>query len=387
MVETAPAAGVSADRRRGNGLPAGPLRVRILQRYVADGLLRATALTLLALLSVMVFLTLIDQLEDAGAGNYDITRAVLYVTLSIPRLVYETLPIAALIGAMAALAVLSRNNELDVIRLGGASRPALAALLGKAALVLALVSILLGEFIAPAGEKKALHLHADTVGQQVVLQGKSGFWLRDGASFINVRGILPQGRLKGVYIYEFDGQHRLRRSVFAKRARYVEAHWVLEQVRNTVIDETGARSEQHDAMDWETWFDPRVVDLLALDPGCLPLWDLYRGIALLEGNLQDAAPYRQAFYEKLTAPLTVIAMTLLAIPLVLSRPRSGTPGQYVFTGALVGVVFYLLNSAAAHAGAVYGLPPALSAPAPTLLLLSGLGGWLLLPRLRELIRP
>ena len=128
--------------------------MKIIQRYFIVNLVWTTFISLTVLVAIFAFLSLIDQLEDAGQGNYGTYQAVIYVILTLPRLAYEIIPVAAMIGGMTSLALLARNSELDVIRLSGVSEYSLAGLMGKSALVIVLFSIFVGEFIVPASEKK-----------------------------------------------------------------------------------------------------------------------------------------------------------------------------------------------------------------------------------------
>ena len=64
-------------------------------------------------------------------------------------------------------------------------------------------------------------------------------------------------------------------------------------------------------------------------------------------------------------------MLLLTVPLVFGGVRSSGAGQRIFLGVLIGFAFILLNRLLIRVGLVYGLPPALSALLPTLLVLSG----------------
>ncbi len=343
--------------------------MKILQRYFTASLVRTTSLALLVLVGIFVFLSLIDQLEDAGEGNYGIAQAIIYVILTMPRLVYEIIPIAALIGAMATMAILARNSELDVIRMSGMSKYSLAALLGKSALVIVLFSIFMGEFIAPISEKKAQYQRSSALKEQVIMQTKYGFWAREGNSFINIRNVLPGNKIEEIYIYEFDDQARLRNSIFAQHAEYIDDLWVLEGVEKIIIDGTGVRREEYKKAGWESWLDSDIISLVVVSPEYLTLWSLYEGIRFLKSNSQNAVQYEQAFYGKLIRPFTIIAMIILSIPLVVAKSAPVALGQHVFTGALIGVIFYFCDSASSHIGMVYGIHPSISAAAPTLLLL------------------
>ena len=342
--------------------------MKIIQRYFIVNLVWTTALALAVLVGIFAFLSMIDQLEDAGQGNYDTYQALTYVILTLPRLAYEILPIAAMIGGMTSLAQLSRNSELDVIRLSGVSEYSLAGLMGISALAIVLFSVFIGEFVVPASEKTARYQRSIALTEQVAMKTKYGFWARDGNSFINIRKILPGNVIEEVYIYEFDDRDRLRNSIFAKNARYIDDRWVLEEVERTIIDGTGVRREQYKTAAWESWVNDDLINLVIINPQYMSLWNLYSSIRVLKSNSQNTATYEQALYGKLIRPFTIIAMIVFSIPLVAARSRTGGLGQHAFTGALIGIIFYFCNSASSHIGIVYGIGPFISAAVPTLLL-------------------
>lgn len=342
--------------------------MKIVQRYFIVNLVWTTALALAVLVGIFAFLSLIDQLEDAGQGNYDAYQAITYVVLTLPRLAYEIMPVAAMIGGMTCIALLSRNSELDVIRLAGVSEYSLAGFLAKAALVIVLFSILIGELVVPASEIKARYQRSIALTEQVAMQTKYGFWARDGNSFINIRKILPGNVIEEIYIYEFDDQDRLRSSIAADNARYIDDRWVLEGVDRTVIDGSGISREQFSRAAWESRVDDGLINLVIINPLYMSMWNLSESIRVLKSNSQSTATYEQAFYGKLVRPFTILAMIILSIPLVAARNRSDGLGQHVFTGALIGVIFYFANSASGHIGIVYGVHPIISSSVPTLLL-------------------
>ncbi len=342
--------------------------MKIIQRYFIVNLAWSTALALAVLVGVFAFLSLIDQLEDSGQGNYGAEQAILYVLLTLPRLAYEIMPIAAMIGGMSCLALLARNRELDIIRLAGGSESSVDWFLGKAALVVVLFCILLGEYVVPATEIKARYQRSIALQEQIAMQTRYGFWARDGDSFINIRKILPGNVIEEIYIYEFDEQSRLRSSIAAARARFSEGRWVLEEVDRAIISNAGVSMERHHNAAWESWVDDDLIDLIIINPLYMSVWNLWDNIRALKANAQSTAVYEQALYGKLARPFTILAMILLSVPLVVTPGRTGGPGQQVFTGALIGVLFYFVNSASGHIGIVYGVYPLISATAPTLLL-------------------
>lgn len=350
--------------------------MKILRRYISAHLLRVSLLALAVLVALFSFFTLIDELGEAGKGSYGIPQVLLYVLLTMPRMAYELLPIAAVIGAMAVLGIMAQNSELDVIRSSGVSRRGLALLLARCGLLLVVFSVLLGEFIAPASEERAQHLRSVAMTQQIALKTRYGLWARDGNNYINIRKALPGRRMQDVYVYEFDGHNHLRTSLYAKRAEYRDDRWWLYNVKLSEIGPDGVRGRNLPRLQRATLLDPDMINIVIVKPESLSVWELAGYIHYLHQNNQNTQVYSQALWAKLVRPFSILAMIMLAVVLVRGNARYGATGQRVFIGALAGIVFHLCNQVSAHLGVVYGLSAALSAITPTLLL--GLGIFTLL---------
>ena len=344
--------------------------MKIIDRYIALLLCKTVFAALAVLLALFSFLSLIDQLEETGRGNYGVLQAVQYVALIMPRLVYELVPIAAVIGSMAALGLLSRNNELAVLRTSGVSRERLGLSLCKGAILIVIFATVIGEFIAPYSEQSAQYLRSIALTEQITMKTKYGFWSRDGTSFINIRKILFGNRVEDIYIYEFDENERLRTSTHAKRASYVGEQWLLEDIEQSLIGTDRVENRRLELAAWESLLNPHVINLVTIKPQYLTLRGLYDYIGYLRKNNQNSERYEQALWSKIINPFTIILMVLLAVPLVKSHSRMILLGQRIFVGCLIGIVFHIGNQVSGQLGLVYSINPAVSATAPTLLLLA-----------------
>ncbi|MFQ5659945.1 MAG: LPS export ABC transporter permease LptG [Gammaproteobacteria bacterium] len=344
--------------------------MRIIQKYITINLVSLTLLALFALSALFLFFSLIDQLGDTGRGHYGIRQALMYVLLTAPRLAYELFPVAAVIGSMAALGILARNSELAVIRTSGVSRLDLAYALAKGGMILVIIAIIIGELIAPVSEEKAQHMRSMAMSKQIVLKTHYGFWARDGNSYINIRKILPGERVEQVYIYEFDDSNQLRNSTFARVGSYAHGQWQLQDIEQTILAEDKISKRHLKRAAWASLLDPQMINFVTIKPQYLTVWGLFRYIAFLEQNAQNTLLYEQALWIKLTRPFSIIAMLLLAVPLVQSNSRVTLVGQRVFVGTLIGIVFHLCNQTAAQLGVVYNIPSSISVTLPTVLLLA-----------------
>jgi len=342
--------------------------MRIIQRYITFHLFWTTLLALFVLVSLFAFFTLIDQLDDTGRGAYGVLQAFTYVLLVTPRLAYELFPIAAVIGAMAVLGMLAKNSELDVIRTSGVSQADLALLMMKSSLVLVFLAIIIGEFAAPAGEEKAQTLRSVSLTKQITLKTRHGLWVRDGNSFINIRRVLPDNRIEEIYLYEFDDNNRLHSSIYAERAVYDDRRWLMENIEESILSEESVERRYLKRAAWESLLNPEMINLVTVRPQYLTLWELATYINYLKRNVQDAQRYEQAFWIKLVRPFSILAVIVLAVPLVRGNARTVAIGQRVFTGAVAGIIFHLGNQISSNLGIVYQIHPAVSATLPTILL-------------------
>jgi len=352
--------------------------MKILDRYITVILLKTTGLALLVLLALFAVLSLIDQLGDAGRGHYDVIKVIAYVFLTLPRLAFELAPVAAVIGGMTTLGILAHNSELVIIHVAGVSRYRLALSMMKGGLLIVLAALLVGELLAPYSEHTAQHMRSVALSEQIAVNTGNGFWSRDGSSFINIRKILPGDQVEDIYIYEFDDEDRLRASTYARRGRYVNDQWILEDIEQSVIDNDNEKVIRNDLKlaAWESLLNPDVINLVTIKPDYLTLWGLLEYIGYLKQNAQNSQRYEQALWSKLVSPFTILALIVLAVPLVRSSSRTVAVGQRVFMGCLAGLIFHVANQISGQMGMVYSINAAVSAILPTLVIAS-LTLWLL----------
>ena len=341
----------------------------IHDRYIGRSVITASLLALVILIAVFSFFSLVDQLDDTGHANYGVFQAIEYVLLTIPRLSYELFPIATVIGCMAALGILANNNELLIFRTSGLSKMQLAYSLIKTSIVFILISILIGEFVAPISEQAAQKKRSIALTEQITMQSKHGFWSRDGDSYINIRKILPNERLEEIHIYEFDKNRQLRTTIHAESAKYNNGKWLLHNILKTEISKDRIIKHSYEDAEWEALLNPEVINLVTIKPRYLSLYGLINYIKHLELNNQDSRIYRQALWQKAVNPLMILIMMLLAVCVVKCDAKPVGLGQRVFIGVLIGITFHLANQVTRHLGIVYNIPIFISVTLPTILVL------------------
>ncbi len=349
--------------------------MRILDRHIGFHVVRDSLLTLLALLAVFSLVDFLDDLSDVGKGSYTTGVAVQYMLLTTPNRIFVLFPVAAVIGSLIGLGSLATHRELVVIRATGVSTLRIAAGAMKAAVVLVVVSVLVGEVVSPYTEQLARRLRTTALSDNRTLETGNGFWARDGNTFINVGRVLPGNRMSELYIYEFDDDRQLRVATYADRGIYEDGEWTLEGIRQSVIGKDGVIGRNVVEADWRSRFKPELAEVVSVRLASLSMLGLMRYIEYSRSNGLDTARYELALWNKVIHPVTTVVMILIALPLVLGRLGSVGIGQRIIAGVAIAVSFLVLQQLAGRLGLTFGVSPVLSAFAPTLLILT-LAAWM-----------
>lgn len=337
----------------------------VLARYLSQQILASVGLVLLGLVLLFSFFELIDELDDLQQGSYTLGKAMLYVLLNMPARLHELMPIAVVIGALFAFARLASSSEFNVMRASGLSPRRLIQHLTLLGAGIALVILLVGEFITPISERAAQQLKIRTTSNVVAQSFKTGLWAKDGQSFINAAQMLPDSSLVGLRIFQFNDRFHLQRIDSAERAVWKkDGEWQLETVTRTEITATGTHIEHLPTMNWRSSLNPDLLSVLMVAPERMALRTLHAYIQHLRDNRQKAQRYEIALWNKIAYPLAAPIMLLLALPFAYSPPRAGGVGGRVMAGVLIGLGFYMINRLSAHLGLINDWSPVFSAALP-----------------------
>src|SRR3569833_2694714 len=223
--------------------------------------------------------------------------------------------------------------------------------------------------VAPPAEKYAQAMRATAMSARFAITSGNGLWARDGRKFNHVRDVISQEDVKGVSIYEFDDQRRLRQMTVAEAGHYTDDDWRLTGVARSRIDSARVTTEHLIAFSWRSLLNPDMIEVVAVKPDSLSITGLIGYIRYLADNGLSVDRYALALWSKLVLPITTMVMLFLSIPFIFGPLRSVGVGQRIFYGVLVGIGFYLIDKTFSFVGLAYAFPTAISATLPTILFL------------------
>jgi len=210
---------------------------------------------------------------------------------------------------------------------------------------------------------------------QAIIGGTTGVWMRDGTDIVNIQApILSADRgqqsleFKDIVIYHFNEDANLEKITRAGSAAHQDSAWILEQVSEVQVGETGASASQYERLPWATEVRPELLDSVVTRPKRLSVRSLLNYLDYLETNGLDDTLYQSALWEKLVYPFSVMALVLVGMPFVFGQARSQNMGVRMFLGMVLGGVFIIFTRMAQNFGDVYQLPTLLSHGLPPLLL-------------------
>ncbi len=367
--------------------------MKTLHRLIYAEVLTAVAFVTLAFLGLFFFFDLVEDLQNVAgrySPNYLLNHALLYVALLVPIHIYELLPITVLIGCIFVMSRMAQSSEFTILRTSGMGPGQALRHLMLLGLLFALLTFVMGDYIAPWCEREGRLLKSRFEGG-VLHIGQNGAWLKEKQKFsqyaVNVGTINGEGQMRDIRIYEFSPNGRLLSQTLARHGEIApNGGWVLGDVERVEFDPQAGQDQalkQHNMPDllWPSEITQDMVTVALIKPERMGIWDLFHYVRHLENNAQTAQIYEIEFWKKVFYPLSCLVMVVLALPFAYLHMRNANIATFVFIGVLFGVSFFLLNNMFGHIGNLKQWTPWLAAALPGILysLLSlGAFAWLVL---------
>ena len=341
----------------------------IINRYIMRNIHQGSLLVLLALVSLGLFFIFIGQLEHIGRGDYSFLHVVEYVALRVPGKVIEFMPLAVLLGTILSLGSLAGNSEIIAMQAAGVSVSQLLRAVLQAAVILAVLSFILADWVVPISETNAREIRSSAINATPTLIGKKGLWVKDDNQVLYIKELLPNGVARAIEIYELDEKGGLASAITAQSAIPSAEQWLLKQVRQTIFDDQAVRTTSYDELIYAGNISFQLLEALMIEPRQMSSSDLYAYLSFLEENNLDTANVELTFWQKIIAPFTVLIMCVLGLPFVLGSQRQANTGQRLMLGILLGLTYVVADKLLIQLGSQINIYPFVNAFSPSLLFL------------------
>jgi lipopolysaccharide export system permease protein len=336
--------------------------MKIIDRYIFNTVLSATALIALVLLGLQVFITLLGEMNQFGEGTYTIWGGLKYAFLTLPLNLYILFPNIALLGTLLGLGALSSHSEITVMRTSGMSITRLSFAVFWAAILMISFATILGEVLSPPlsalAEKNKMY--AKSNGQ--ILTTETGIWLRQDRSFYHIGVNYADTRVADVTRYDLDDRFELTRVSKAESGDLNNKIWQMKNIAISHITPEKVTVSQEPTAVWN--MNISLGDLTKVRPEAMSLTEIYHQALFRLANGLSVGNFLLAFWQRVLQPFTTLIMIFLAIPFIFGPLRSANAGFRLLSGVMIGLGFYIFNRFFGPFSLVYQIPPFVAAVIP-----------------------
>ncbi len=342
--------------------------------YLLRNFFSSLLLMLLGFIFLFHLFTFFELLNDIARNSIPTGIVLSYLLFLTPHLLYQVMPLGALVAVLVTLGVLAKNNEVTAFKAGGTSMYRLALPLLVAGGTLALVMFYLDSTVLPYSNQKQDALRNRIKGRpaQTFYQPRRQWIFGNGAKLYNYDWYdSDQGIFGGLSLYVLDpASFQMKRRVFALRANWAPRvpGWILEEgwVRDFDGDKVTRFSRftvttLPDFTETPEYFRREVRQSNQMD------WrELRTYIVGLQQAGFDVARLTVHWHRKFAFPLLAPIIVFLGIPFAFLVGTRGALGG-IAAAIAIGIVYWAASALFEALGAVGQLPPLLAAWAPDLI--------------------
>ncbi len=348
---------------------------KIIYQYLFKSISTGILFAIVILLTRDVLISMIQQLNAVGTGDFTIGSAIYFTLLTIPRKIFENFPVSSVVGVMIGLGSLAASSELVVIQTAGVSRVKLAWITILTLMIWLIPMSFIGEYVVPKAHIVSESYRNDMLTKGMGLGVNSGVWVRDGQIIFNAK---PMNNIKDdrnkniilndVTVYELDDNLQVIKVSKADSATHHDKAWELKNIEVTEFVESGVTTHKLKTQRWPSRIEPEILSITYTRPKYLSIRDILKFKEFQKDKVNIPVKYNIALWSKYSYPIIVFATALSGLPFIFGLVRSGGFGQRLLIGIMLGLILYLVNRTLLNMGEVFHLHPIMITVLPSIVI-------------------
>jgi lipopolysaccharide export system permease protein len=310
--------------------------MRIVQRYIFREVLQAWVAVTLVLLVILLSNQLASVLSRAASGGFSGTVVLVLLWLTSLQQLVVLIPVGLFLAIMLALGRLYHESELTAMQSCGLGNSALLKPIMILAVVAAIVLSWLAFQVVPQSARQALEIRSQAIRD-------ARFARLPANKFVTFNG-----SSKMVFYAEDIDEQGVLKNIYAERAIGPKLEiWTAKRAVQRGIGDQQQTFVLYDGQRYEGIPGSSEFRIIKFGEGGIPLSlpDVEsaggkREMLSTSQLLNSTDPRDQAeFQQRVSTPVMVLVLALLAVPLAKLRPRQG---RYARVGLFI--LLYLLYS-------------------------------------------
>ncbi len=333
---------------------------------------------ILGLTALILMIDVVDLLQTVGKrASITLPQVILMAILRTPKLIEVLLPFAFLFGSMWAFYQFNRRSELAAMRAAGVSAWRIVGAGLLVAVVFGVCAIVALNPLASTFMRQAERMEAEATGIQanIISLESSGVSLRlpepNGAATVYASRVNAEsGVFENVIALRESQSGAFIERIDAVQGRFADGSLSLNNAR---VTRTNAQTHEVGLVRISTPLTFNELQNSAAPPQTMSVWELPRFIKLAGEAGFPVARYRLHWHDRLSTPLKLAAMVLIAAAFSMRPLRGGGAGRLALYAIIAGFVLYVFSDLSGALGESGLAPAALAAWTPTIaaLLLAG----------------
>lgn len=324
-----------------------------------------------------VFVTIFMAIEFTSTSmRFDVGLDVLgrYYQNYIPIIIYQLIPVGAMVGTLFTLSSLNRNSELLALFSLGMS---LARVSLPILVMISLISVMtfwIGDRLVPIFAQKKNYTYFVEMRKKPGLYStvkKNKIWYRSDNTIFNIQTLnAERGAAQGITLYYFDEAWNLIQVIKAKTVTMQNRTWNLEDGTVTLLAEESNFPLTKSFAKKTLTMSEDLADIRSASPtaDALSFADLRRFIQKNKEAGFDTLRFEVDMHAKLSFAFAALVLSLMGIPFTVQKSRSGGNMLSIGVSIIVAFSYWVIFSASLSLGKHGTLPPVVAAWAPNILM-------------------
>jgi lipopolysaccharide export system permease protein len=354
--------------------------MNIIDRYIAKLFLAFFLGGLVVFVSLFVSVSFMTEIMRYNAST---AKVLEYYLLSIPGIVYQMIPVAALMGTIFTLSTLSKTNELVALFSSGMSLARISAPILVLVVLISAVSFWFNDRLLPSVNQKKNYVLFVEIRNQPGLYSTvktNKIWYRSGNVLFNIKTLKAEtNTAQGLTMYFFNNAWDLIQMITAQQVEMRGEQWELKKGSVTLFTQEHAipMTQEFERKTITVSEETADIQKSSQSTDALSVGELRRFIQRNKEAGLDTLRYEVSYHAKFSFAFAAVVMAFLAIPFSVSRQRAGGAAFNVGVTVLLAFGYWAAYSSGLTLGQHGALPPILAVWVPNLAMI-GLSGFFLL---------
>ncbi len=319
----------------------------------------------LAGISLFLLIEFFQHTDRFTTSMHAFTMVLAYVLLLVPEYFNLILPLAFLISMLIVLILMIRGNEMIVARTSGISTFSLMKPFVGFSIVLVLLSFVMTEWIIPLSANASNYIY------QVKIKGEEShvfikndkIWFKRENLICNIDYYdTKKDIIKGLTVLELNPDFSVKTRTDAVEGKWQNGSWRFTGISVRTFGEDGHITKRsYPVMSNIINEQPSVFKVIERDPEEMSYRELRRYISRLKEDGHDVRRYLVDLYNKIAFPFVNLIMVFAAFSVGLRYAKTKHVSKGIFSGILVGAMYWFFHSVSLSFGYSEIFPPLFSA--------------------------